>query len=94
MNCILCLGWLRWKIESGVLKSDIDTPRFLDHYNFLVTVSVLISERHFGVVRNRNFDVRPESTSCDLRPGRLISEFALLIDEMEVTLLTCRAVRG
>jgi len=73
MNFLSCLGWLRWKIEYGVLKSDPDTPRFLNLWNFPMTVSVLISERHFGVVENMNFGVGREFTSCDLRPGGFIS---------------------
>lgn len=73
MNLLSCLEWLRWKIEYRVLKSDLDTPSFLDLWNFPMTVSVLINERHFGVVENGNFGVGPEFTSCDVGPGGFIS---------------------
>lgn len=29
-------------------ESDLDTPRFLHLYDFLVTISVILNERHFG----------------------------------------------
>lgn len=54
------------------LKIRFSPPRFLQVCNFLITISVIPSERILQWRKEVNFGVGPEFSRCDLRPGCLI----------------------